>query len=40
VLEAVVQQMSLRPELRFGKLPCRIAIFTDNHGNTELARDQ
>ena len=40
VLESVVEQVSLRPELLFGKQAGGIAIFADNDGHTQLARDQ
>ena len=40
VLKAVVEQMKLRSEFRFGEASCLVAIFADNHRHLQLARNQ
>jgi hypothetical protein len=40
MLETVVEQMQLRSEASFRKLASQVPIFTHDHRNLELARDQ
>ncbi len=40
VLKAVVEQMQLRPELRFREKSGLVPILPDDHGNLQLARNQ